>query len=130
LRSVPVPRVSPVGPLLLLISRRHIGGIALARLALESGGSSRVLRLLRIALRRIVRRTVALAWARLLSLRIAGWGVAGLWRREGVSAIRASLGARLVPGNAAIRARWRLVGLHSCAAALPHATGPAPGTFR
>src|SRR5207248_9125921 len=114
-----VTRVRAVGTGLLWISRGTVCRIAgLARL---SRRSARVLVRLGIGLGGIVLRTVALG--RLLPLRIAGWGIRRLRRRQWVAAIRAGLGARLVPGGAAIRARRRLVGLHSCAAALPMQLG-------
>src|SRR5439155_898224 len=100
---------------------------ASAGLARISRGSARVLGWLGIGLGRIIRRAVALG--RLLPLRIAGWRIGRLRWRQRISAIRAGLCARLVPGHAAIRARWRLVGLHSCAAALPMQLGAGREPF-
>src|SRR5439155_26089493 len=106
----------PVGPWLLGISRR----LAIPRRGIRRIGRAWLTRLARIAARgsRVLghRRGGVL----LLALgRVARRGTARRWRRQGVAAIGADLGAWRVPGGAAIRTRCGLVGLHSCAAALP-----------
>ncbi len=88
----------------------------MAWLAWIAGGSARILGLLRIALLWVIGLAVGLAR---LAGSIARRGVARLRRRQLVAAIGAGLGARLVPGYAAVRTRSRLVGLHGGAAALP-----------
>src|SRR5207248_5848741 len=106
-----VPRLS--------ISWRGIGRV-LARLAWIAGGSARILRLLRVALLGVTRLPVRLA---LLAGCVAGRCVARRRWGQLVAAIGAGLGARLVPGYAAVGTRSRLVGLHKWRRRATHATG-------